>query len=99
MPEKRETEKDDAPPHRNVRHQNDAWHDGRGRAQRDFARNIHRMAAVEQPARPSATEKTPGTRRRVRNPRDGTDALDVESARVEQIFGQPEDIKLPCSIT
>src|SRR6266516_1254928 len=95
MPEEHRAEKHDTPRHRDARHQHDARHDESGEADRDFARQIHRTTAMNQPARPTTAEQAAHTRRRERNPRDGADGFDVEAARVEQIFREPEDVEVP----
>ena len=95
MPKEHQAEKHNAPRQRYMRHQDDARHDGRGEANRDFPRQVHRTPAMNQPARQAAAQQTSHTRRRKGYPGDRADALDVEPARIEQILGQPENVEVP----
>ena len=76
---------------RDQRHQHHHRHERRAQAERNFARSIERQAAAQKTAGEIAAQKAADSRGRVRNPCVVADLLDIEVARVVEIFGQPEE--------
>src|SRR5215469_962914 len=76
----------------------DPWHQGGAGAQCCFTRDVDRMTMPDQLARKPSAREAADAGKCIRNPGEGADTFDVESARVVEILRQPEEVEIPSGV-